>query len=77
MTLLHEMERGTVADIGGIEYVWPPDARRSVLLPKHIDLIKEQDGTQTLSGPLDVTTHEGVFVYYLIHGNWTRHRIGR
>jgi hypothetical protein len=77
MTLLHEVERmGTPEDVGGMKYVYPPEANRPMRLPAHLEIFEETDGTQTLSGPLDVRNNTGSFVCYLIHGTWSSHRIG-
>lgn len=75
--LIHEIEQGQVEDVGGIKYVRPPWSNRAVLLPSHLDLFEEKDGTKTLSGELHLKTDEGLFACYLIHGSWSRHPIGR
>ena len=78
MTLLHEVEYcGAPEDVGGLKYVFPPEANRPVLLPAHLEIFEERDGTQTLSGPIDIKNDKGLFACYMIHSNWTSHKIGR
>jgi hypothetical protein len=75
--LIHEICRGDIEDVGGIKYVHPPWANRPMLLPTHVDVFEEADGTKTLSGEIHVKTNEGLFACYLIHGSWSRHKIGK
>lgn len=74
--LIHEMTMGQTDTIGGLRYAYPPDAPRPVLIPEHVVLFSERDGTKTLSDALHVRNNEGLFACYLIHGSWSSHKIG-
>lgn len=74
--LIHEVEQGAIEHVADRQFVFPPGASRPHPLPDHLDVFEEKDGTKSLSGPLTTQTHEGLFHYYLIHGTWTRHKVG-
>lgn len=74
--LMHEIEVGQVENVGGSQYVYPPWANRPVIVPSHVDVFEEKDGTKTLSGEIHLKTDDGLYACYLIHGSWSRHKIG-
>ena len=74
--LIHEIKSGRVESVGGLKFVRPPEAQIAMPLPDHLDVFEEPDGTHTVSGPIYFTDSDGTFAYYMIHGSWSRHRVG-
>ena len=68
---MHEIPEGGFGEVGGLVFVHP-DGCMNMRLPGYVTLIKEKDGTQTLSGPVVATrSADGVVCNcFLIHDVW-------
>jgi hypothetical protein len=68
--LIHEITDGTYGVIGEGLYVHVPGAPRAELVPRHVKVTHEKDGTLTLHGPLYTMISGTLHSAFLIHDEW-------
>lgn len=68
--LIHEIPEGEWGDVGGRVFVRPPGAHVAFVVPDHVTVVREPDGTLTLMGPLHHMKDSVLRSCFLIHDEW-------
>lgn len=67
---MHEIKDGMYGDVGGMLCVNVPGSNKAEVVPSHIKVTREKDGTMTLHGPLYVFVGGVLHSAFLIHDEW-------